>query len=170
MQITVLSVNKESKPGKNGKQYNCLNVAYKGDDGKVAGKNVTEFSKAAYSVLSNALNGEVYTVTSVKNDSGFWEWSKVEHSTATTTVEPMQTNKAYASPKSTYETPEERAIKQVYIVRQSSISNAIAFVKEQTKKPTVHEVLAIAKQFEEYVFNSGDVKEPQSEIIQGEVV
>jgi hypothetical protein len=58
------------------------------------------------------------------------------------------------SPKSTYETPEERAKKQIYIVRQSSIGSAIDMLSVGSKSPPkVDEVIAVAKQFEEYVFN-----------------
>ena len=64
--------------------------------------------------------------------------------------------------KSTYETPEERAKKQVYIVRQRSISNAIAFTNNNlTALPegvTVEELLDVARKFENYVFG---IAEPE---------
>lgn len=60
-----------------------------------------------------------------------------------------------ASPKSTYETPEERAKKQIYIVRQSSISNAVDLLSVgQKSPPDVKAVLEAAKQFEDYVFGT----------------
>lgn len=52
---------------------------------------------------------------------------------------------------SNYETKEERAARQVYIIRQSSISSAIDLLKDS--KPTVEGVLNVAKQFEEYIFS-----------------
>lgn len=67
-----------------------------------------------------------------------------------------------ASPRSTYETPEERAKKQVFIIKQSSISSAIAFIGATTKKGTVTDVLDIAKHFESYVlgqdFDDGSIE------------
>jgi hypothetical protein len=72
----------------------------------------------------------------------------------------MKTN---PSPKSTYETPEERAARQVLIVRQSSISSAVEFaVAHKVKDP--QEVIAIAKQFEDYVFGNDKVKQEVVEV------
>ena len=68
----------------------------------------------------------------------------------------MATSKPSTSPKSTYETPEERAKRQVLIVRQSSLSSAIELLKTDKKSPTVPEVLQVAKQFEAYVFGNDD--------------
>jgi hypothetical protein len=54
-----------------------------------------------------------------------------------------------------WETPEERALKQVYIVRQSSIANAIALLAVEGPgiTPDVEWVIATAKTFENYVFD-----------------
>lgn len=60
-----------------------------------------------------------------------------------------------ASPKSTYETPEERAVKQIYIVRQSNIASAINLLSVGAKSaPPVDAVLEVAKQLEAHVFGS----------------
>lgn len=57
--------------------------------------------------------------------------------------------------KSTYETPEERARKQVYIVRQSSITAALTFLGGPTvQQMSVSRVVDVAKQFEAYVFGT----------------
>jgi len=61
-----------------------------------------------------------------------------------------------------WETPEERAAKQIYIVRQSSISNAIAFYgmrADHDKDVLEDDVISLAKRFEAYVFGN-DPKEP----------
>lgn len=64
---------------------------------------------------------------------------------------------------STFETPEERAKKQVYIVRQSSISNAISLLTTGAKvPPATSAVIALAKELEAYVFDSGAVDKPAS--------
>ena len=62
---------------------------------------------------------------------------------------------------STYETPEERAKKQVYIVRQSSISAAINMLSVNIPSKSVistEEVLEVAKEFEKYVFSIPEVE------------
>lgn len=59
--------------------------------------------------------------------------------------------KPTVSPKSTYETPEERAARQVMIVRQSSISSAVAALKLDKAALNAFDVLEMAKVFEAYV-------------------
>jgi hypothetical protein len=59
---------------------------------------------------------------------------------------------------SNYETPAERAKRQVYIVRQSSINAAIALYVAQNPKGaavSVEEILKVAGTFEAYVFDQG---------------
>ena len=54
--------------------YNVLEVAYK-SDGKVTGKKLMDFaSKAAFDLLLNAKQGEVFDVESEKNDKGYFDW------------------------------------------------------------------------------------------------
>jgi hypothetical protein len=66
--------------------------------------------------------------------------------------------------KSTYETPEERARKQVYIVRQSSITAALAYLA-QTKvtDPSYLDVISVAQRFEAYVFGQEQAQIPTVE-------
>lgn len=54
--------------------------------------------------------------------------------------------------KGNFETPEERAAKQVYIVRQSSLSTAVSLLAAKKKEATLFEVIDTAKAFEAYVF------------------
>ena len=55
--------------------------------------------------------------------------------------------------RSTYETPEERAKKQVYIVKQSSINAAIQLLSVGAKQPPSTElVLTEAQKFVDFVF------------------
>lgn len=69
--------------------------------------------------------------------------------------------KAYTSPKSTYETPEERAKRQVYIIRQSSLTNAISVLKTEKNTPTPADVFALAQEMVDWVMEN-DVKSPAS--------
>jgi hypothetical protein len=69
---------------------------------------------------------------------------------------------------STYETKEERAVKQRYIVRQSSISSAIELLTSNGLESTVGDVLNVAKQFEAFVFGeklSGNTDQPANEYV-----
>src|SRR5690606_25981004 len=104
------------------------NLTYQG---KTETKKLMSFGpqKDAFDMMINAAPGEEYTVTVHKNDKGYNDWTSV---TPGVSSEPAAARSAPAvpargnpAPRSTYETPEERAKKQIYIVRQSSISNAI---------------------------------------------
>ena len=131
--------------------------------GKPDGKKLVDiYAKSVWPQLLAAKEGEVYEVEREKNAKGYWEWKSVTLSAAAATDAAPQTatsptTRAAALPKTervgSWETPEERSAKQVYIVRQSSITNAIAFLKIEGDAGTeVKEVIAIAKEFENYVF------------------
>jgi hypothetical protein len=64
-------------------------------------------------------------------------------------------SKPQPTPRSTYETHEERARRQVYIIRQSSLSTAVAYLTLTGKtKSTPEEVIKVADQFANYVLDS----------------
>jgi hypothetical protein len=125
-------------------------------------------NKDVFNTLSKAGFGDVFEVTRVKNDKGFWDWTSLSsggmassETTSNTGTVGTNTNtspmKGTVTPKSNYETAEERAARQVLIVRQSSISSAVELaVVNKVKDP--QEVIKIAKEFEAYVFGN-DVKE-----------
>jgi hypothetical protein len=166
LSIQVLSVSVTTKQGK--KAYQNAEVAFKDlTQGKVSSKNITQYSDV-FKVFSEASPGQQYTVVSEKKGD-FWEWTSatrvLEGSTPpqTQTSAPVQESKYQASPKSTYETPEERAKKQVYIVRQSSISSALEFLKHNYPKTTFtqDQVLTVAENFTDFVFGKTDLfKQP----------
>jgi hypothetical protein len=146
MQIEVLSTSVEDK-GK----YKQLEVAYKGGDGKVSSKKIMSFAAPdVFKLLSSSKQGDAFDVTTVKNDKGYWDWTTVTPGTGSGGAVKAAGSPA---PRSTYETPEERANRQVLIVRQSSVSSAIEFYKLNSKKqPSIDEVISVAKSFEDYVF------------------
>lgn len=160
MNITILSVDIKTVPTAKG-SYQTADVAYKNNSfqGKVEGKKVMSFgaTKDSFSTLALAQPGESYEVTIVKNDKGYNDWvsmAKAEAGASSPAVSAPAGGKApAATPRSTYETPEERAQRQVLIVRQSSLSAAVNLLLAGAKTPPlVENVLAIAKQFEDYVF------------------
>lgn len=169
MQIKVVAVEVNTVPTQKG-SYQSAEVTYKnitfGD--KVETKKIMSFvHKDVFNTLKQAQSGEIYTVARTKDDKGYWQWVQVaagdvqiasEGAPAATGGAPAKA--ATPAPKSTFETPEERAKKQVYIVRQSSISAAIDTLKTDKKAPTVEEVLAVAKQYEAYVFSLEATQDP----------
>lgn len=158
MQITIIGVSIEDvKTAKGG--YQKADVAYKNEQGKTEGKKVMSFvNQSVFDVLKQAKSGDVFDIKSEKDANNYWQWTAITPSsggTPTTSSVPaaiVKTTGGNPSPKSTYETPEERAKKQVYIVRQSSISAAIDYSKNVKALKSVEEVIATAKLFEEYVF------------------
>lgn len=145
LEIRIKSITDESK-GK----YNQLNVGYLDiNSGQEHTYKLMSFvNKDAYTLLKAAKADDEFNVTCNKNDKGYWTWEEV-----TVLGSQVKTVKANTTPRSTYETPEERAKKQLYIVRQSSITNAIALLGAKAK---VDAVLETAKQFEAYVFGLND--------------
>lgn len=152
IQIQVLGVMVESK-GK----YDQAEVSYKDlGNGKVSSKKLFSFNnKEVYNLIKGARTGEIFTIEMTKNDKGYWDWIKANVTTnvsTTNTPSPDQpTSRATPSPKSTYETAEERAQRQVMIVRQSSASTAVQALKTDKKALTADEVITFAKKLEAYV-------------------
>lgn len=150
-QIQILNVTTTTPAGK---KYQVAEVAYKNlNKGAVEGKKILSFvNPDVFNTVSTASDGAQFTVTTEKDDKGYWQWTAISQGGSVPQASAPAT-KGNASPKSTYETPEERAQKQVYIVRQSSITNAIAFITATKKTASVEDVLAVAKQFERFVFD-----------------
>lgn len=165
IQIQFIDVSVEDK-GK----YKMAEVTFKDiAKGQTSSKKLMSFNNpAVYKTLVDAKKGEVYSIEMQKNDKGYWDWIAATTSNGVDTGtdgSPEAVTKAtgstgFTSPKSTYETPEERAKKQVYIVRQSSINAAINALKTDKKVPSVTEVLELARQYEAFVFGT-EVEPPK---------
>lgn len=178
MQIQLLSNNVSTKTNKSGKPYQALEVAYKNlsFNGKVESKQLFDFGPqaASFKELAAASTGTVYEIEVVKNAAGYNDWTKVTRSeggsaTSAGASQAQGVNRAASSvtpatsggtvAKGTWETPEERAKKQIYIVRQSSISSAIELLSVATKtQPKIEEVIEAAKAFEDFVFGTDAAK------------
>ena len=159
MLIELVDVVREDKPSSNGKgTYGALTVTYR-SNGKIAEKKLMSFvNPNVFKHFEKAQKGDSVDVTSVKNEkTGYWDWTAIGSGDA------PQVNtggNAVAQPTtrvtgSNYETKEERAVKQRYIVRQSSLANAISALSVNAKStPKSGEIVELAKVFEEYVFAS----------------
>lgn len=176
MQISILSVSKEYvKTAKGG--YNKAEVAYKDESGKVQGKKIMSFSnQKVFDLITAANTGDSFDIKSEKDDNGYWQWTAASPAngiTSTAQAAPTETTgKGYSAPKSNYETAEERAKKQVYIVRQSSITSAIALtaqLKDYFNKSNdcPADIMAIAKRFEAYVLDK-EVDDGSLEAMKGD--
>lgn len=161
MNITLLSVDIKTQPTKNGKSYQVADVAYKNNtyQGKVEGKKVMSFGATAeaFKTLAVASPGESYTVEVVKNAAGYNDWvSMVKGEANAAPAAPAASKAPTAAPKSNYETSEERAQRQVYIIRQSSLTNAInTLVAGAKTAPNPDAVEHLASRYVNFVLNGG---------------
>lgn len=149
MQIEIIDISKKELPNKNGKgKYNELTVAYRAD-GKIQEKKLVSFSNPlVFTHLETLTKGDKVNLITEKIGD-YWQWTAIEPEDTPKTEE-----KAVKYTGSTYETKEERAVKQRYIVRQSSITAAISILNLQGSfgKGAKEEVLAIAEDLEAWVF------------------
>jgi hypothetical protein len=136
MFVNVIDVSQEvSKMTKTNKPYTEIEVTFKSADNKVSNKKLNNlgFDKKVYTTFVSAKKGDTFEVTSVK-EGDYWVWKDVVPTSAqgTQTASGGGTKAgsgAGAERSSSYETKEERASRQVLIVKQSSLSNAVASLK-----------------------------------------
>lgn len=145
---------------KNGRSYQSLEVTYKDEQAQTKTKKLMSFSNpSVFNHIKTLGKGDAVNVVTTKDDNGYWQWTAIGGDA----VAQESTSKPAAAgvnrtTGSNYETKEERAARQVYIVRQSSISAAVSTLTVGAKSaPTADSVIALAKEFEAYVF----AKEPE---------
>lgn len=162
MLVKVVSVSREDVPNKNGKgTYGKLTVAYRDEKGKLSEKTILSFTNpAVFKEFERAEAGKEINVKSEKVGD-YWNWTAIlaEGETSSPQQAPATSNTATRVTGSNYETKEERALKQRYIVKQSSLSAAVSILTVGAKTPPeVDAVIALADKFVDYVF-SDDSKE-----------
>ena len=142
----------EVRNGKN--KYDKAEVVHTAN-GQSRTQKIMSFSNpAVFNVVRNMKAGEEYDITVTKNDAGFNQWAKVDRATSGGDEAPTASKAAPARTSvSTYETAQERALKQLYIVRQSSITNAIALLTAGDNVTSFKDVIDTAQGFVDFVFN-----------------
>lgn len=148
-------------------------MVYKDDRGETKTKKLMSFANpATYATLKDAKNGELFDITQIKNDKGFWDWTSATRSdatgaTASTGADAPATTpaKSFTPTKSSYETTEERARRQVLIVKQSSLATAERSfqVAPLQEGPFLDELLARAQVLTDWVLDGELVKVEQGE-------
>ena len=135
----------------------AVEVSYKNlENGKVASKNVMSFH-GAFDVMKDAKEGQEYNVKAEKDKNDYWVWASATEGVVGTIGQKAgpKSSPGLPAPRSTYETPEERARKQVYIVRQSSLATAIEYLQltDEGHNSAVEDVIRIADQLAKYVLD-----------------
>ena len=132
-------VTKESK-------YFFFVVNYSQDGKPQKPRKIVSFGtgETAYAALKDAAVGDSFDVALEKDNNGYWQWKTV------TKVEDgaPSTLSGTTGKSGNWETSEERARRQILIVRQSCLAQAVAATGPGQ---TLDEYIRIAGDFEEWV-------------------
>jgi hypothetical protein len=154
VQVTITNVNVEWG-GKPPKKWGKAVVEYT-YNGQARKQNVMSFSNPEVFKKVQELVGQTVDVEVGKNDKDFTEWRSINSvGSASTQGTSTQSTSATRVSGSNYETKEERAARQVLIVKQSSLSAAVATLNTGAKSaPPAEAVLALAQQYADWVFET----------------
>lgn len=130
-----------------------MEVSYVDDRGGNKTWKLFSFSNPkVFDTLKGAQAGEVYEVTTRKNDKDFTEWAAIDKVDGAVAAVPVVKGTPVVSQ---YETRDERNTRQRLIVRQSCLSNAIAMLSPGSKAPlNLADVAALADSLVAYVFEA----------------
>jgi hypothetical protein len=158
-QVTIQDVRIETvTKGRN--SYQVATVVHTTPRGETKEKKVMSFSNpAVYATVSKATSGQVYDVGYTPGDQ-YYNWATISLMEASGEPQKAAAGGSTAATGgkvsvSTYETAEERKIKQMYIIKQSSITNAIARAAQHTD-PTVIDVLQLAQIYVDFVYGNNE--------------
>lgn len=152
MIIEIQDVSRSDSTGKNGKSYGVLQVAYRAD-GKLQEKKLMSFSNPqVFKHIEGLKKGDTVNVKTEKDGNGYWQWTAIQNEEQQQSKPVQSSTTPTRVTGSTYETPEERAIKQKYIVRQSSLTTAIQILGVGAKSLDKQAVIGLAEELENWVF------------------
>ena len=178
MQVQIVNVQVDWV-GEGRKKYGAAVVDYKWN-GESRKQKIMSFANPDVFKKVQEMVGQTVEVETGKNDRGYNEWRNISQessgasgynewrsinvgaSDATGVASPGATNTTRVS-GSNYETKEERAARQVLIVKQSSLSAAVASLTpgaKATLDPAT--VLERAQAYTDWVFGNGDDKQDAS--------
>lgn len=150
MKVRIVNVDIENVV-KGKSRYSKATVAYL-FNGEARTQNIMSFvNPDVFKTVQESVGQEV-EVTVTKNDAGYNQWSAVSPAGSGGGAPTPSAAPAAPASRSNYETAEERANRQVYIVKQSSLANALTYMELTKSKPTPEEVTALAQQFTDWVF------------------
>ena len=162
MLIKLIHVDVETMQAKNGKTYEQAEVLFE-SDGRKNTKKVMSFSNpAVFKTIKDAERGKSYQVEQVKDNNGYNQWTKFVPADSYT-PDPKPTSDRVTSTTAppanrNFETKEERDARQRLIVRQSSLTNAVAILAPGAKSSLDPEVVkALADSLVDWVFERVDL-------------
>ena len=154
-EITVIAVEDTFVPNDKG-GYNKLAVTYKtiykGMEKTDTKKIMSFVNKEVYDALKNAGSGSKWTISSEKEgEYRVWKAAVQSNGGSQGSSSTTASKSTPVSSRGDWETSEERARKQVYIIKQSSITSAIALLKTDKKATSLAEVLDTAQKLTDFV-------------------
>lgn len=161
MKIQIIATSVETKPTAKG-SYQQLEVTFKNlTYNKTESKKIMSFGAQgpSFKALVDAQAGSQWDITVTKNTQGYNDWTSATPSNGATesSTPAAAAAKGTAPVRSTYETPEERAQRQVLIVKQSSLSAAVSTLSVGAKSVKPDDVIELAQRYTDWVFG---VKDP----------
>jgi hypothetical protein len=123
MQATFKSVNFE-KVSKGKANWEKAVVTYEGDQGEKKQNLVSFKNPAVFAKLRELSEGDVIDVK-LQKDGDFWQWAEITKLGANSASNARPLPTGGKAPTSNYETKEERAARQILIVRQNALTNAV---------------------------------------------
>lgn len=138
-------------------RYSKATVTYT-SNGRNMQQSIMSFTNPdVFATVQKLAAGQEIEVDITKNDAGYNQWSSVKPVVAEDSA-PVSSGKAGVAggkaPVSQYETREERQGRQLHIVRQSSISNAVAALTPGAKAPLkAEDIVALAQEFVDFVYS-----------------
>lgn len=164
-QFTVVNIGSPQTTTKGSRSYQTIEVIYKDDQGRVGNKKLVSFANpSVYKYVAGLASGAVFYVELVK-EGEFWQWKQasanpIEGGSQAEVTGDKPVSESKGSTRvvgSNYESKEERQVRQVMIIRQSSLANAVAtFAIGGKAAPTPEAVIAVAKEYEKYVLGNID--------------
>ena len=166
MKIKVISVELSQKD-----KYGVAEVTYRSLDreGKVSSKKVMSFNKV-YETACAVKKDEVYDIKSEKDKNDYWVWTEMvksnesDISTSSGNTGSNLSNSRVSRSTNTYETPEERALKEVRLARKNGLNVAVEYLKAtKGAKFNVDEVITVAERFADFAIAGSTVADMVSD-------
>jgi hypothetical protein len=174
MDIKIIHVEISEVPKKTGKGTNkSMSVTFENltFNGKTDGKKMQDWAtpKEVWDTLAAAKHGDIFHVVYQKNEKGFNDWLELTPEDAVAVVQHAAQPRA-KTPAQTREAKSEKVAgtwdvknqldrerfeydksKQALIIRQSSLSTAVALLTAGGKAAKVEDVISVATAFENWV-------------------
>lgn len=155
MIITLVDVGQPQNVKTQRGSYQTLEVSYRNEQGQIQGKKIVSFSNPqVFKDIQTFQKDDKLDIAATKDDNGYWQWQSIKKSDGTGGTTVATNSSSTRVTGSNYETADERAKRQVFIVRQSSLANAVATLalNKDGAGATAEDVIALAKTYEDYVF------------------